>query len=107
MALDYTLDMGPGGKFSGAGTFAFSDDTGFLNGTLSFTGSLRSAANAVHASMLMKMNGSGQLDGYDVSLVSSVRETLGLDVVGHELVGMASGRVTVAVPGLGKHTSPI
>jgi len=106
ISLDYSLTTDPAGKLAGEGHFYYSDfDSGdHISGTLSFSGTVRSAGSVVRVNLNIKMHGEGEVQGLQASLSAKVKENMEIDEIDRQLIGSASGKVTVAVAGLGHHS---
>jgi len=107
--LDYSLNTDASGKLTGQGHFYFSDnDSGDqISGPLSFSGTVKSAGTVVRVNLNIKMNGEGQVQGAPATLKGTIKENLEVDELDRQLIGAASGKVSVAVVGLGRHTGSI
>lgn len=107
--LDYSLNTDASGKLTGGGHFYYSDyDSGDqISGTLSFSGTVRSSGNLTRVNLNIKMNGEGQVQGSYATLSARMKENLEIDELDRQLIGTASGKVTVGVAGLGRHTGSV
>ncbi len=107
--LDYSLNSDAAGKLTGQGHFYYSDyDSGDqISGPLSFSGTVKSAGTVVRVNLNIKMNGEGQVQGSDVTFLATMKESLEINEPDRQLIGTVSGKVTVAVAGLGRHTGSI
>ncbi len=101
MSLDYTLNMDPSGKFTGYGDATVSGFSGYhvhLDINFTLNGTLKSSGNTVKVDMTMKLSGSGTVQGYAVTFSGKISESMALNMLTRQLVGTASGSMTVAVP---------
>ena len=99
--MDYTLNVDAGGKITGSGTATLSDGSDTLTANFSGTGTIRSAGTVVRVNMNLKMTGSGYVSGYYATFRANMNQKLELDATNHQMVGTASGSLSVRVPGLG------
>lgn len=106
ISLSYTLNMDPSGKFTGSGSFYYDAGwSGYLSGSFTVSGSVKSAGNVTRVGLLMKIGGDGNIEGYDATFTASVKEQLEIDTSTRQMLGSASGRLTVALPDFGKKKS--
>lgn len=106
--LDYTINVDPSGKFTGAGTFSLGSD-GFdhdlLQGDFTVNGSVKSAGDVVRIMLTFQLTGAGNISGYDVTFSAKMKEKLEIASVTREMVGTVSGSVKVTVPAARKSKS--
>ena len=108
ISLSYTLNMDPSGKFTGSGSFYYDVGwSGYLSGSFTVSGSVKSAGNVTRVSLLMNIGGDGNIEGYDATFTASVKEQLEIDTGTRQMLGSASGKLTVTVPGFGKKSASI
>jgi hypothetical protein len=107
LAVDYTINVDPSGKFTGIGTGSFHDGPDYLEGAVSITGTLRAAGDVVRVNMTLKLNLLGEFEGTPTTFTATIKENLELDPASHQLVGTGNGKATVSVPGAGKQSASL
>jgi hypothetical protein len=107
LKLGYTVEVDPAGKFQGQGYMSFHEGWDYLDGTLFFSGSIKSVGDVTSIVMNMKLTGSGVVSGYSATFKATMKETMEIDTANKTMVGTASGKISVAVPGVGKQSMPL
>ena len=105
LSMHYTLNVDAKGKIGGGGHASVSDGANYLNADLTFSGAMSTAGSVTRVRFSLKMAGSGEVEGHYATFSAVVTVNLEIDPTAQEMVGLASGRVSVRVPGYGSQSA--
>ncbi len=105
-----TIAMDDAGKLTGTGggyasNFEVEKYAASMSFTFTIKGAVQTSGNAVRGSMALTLKGTGLVDGYYATYTGTINEKLELDAADNEIVGTASGHISVKVPSVKKSGS--
>ena len=104
------IAMDNAGKLTGTGSgYANNFEIKTYNSSVSFTftikGAVQTSGNAVRGNMALKLTGQGAVGAWPATYTGTINEKLELNVTNRDMVGTASGRISVKVPSVKKSGS--